>query len=108
MTLDELQDAVTELGVEERGALADSIWESFLTPEEKEIQEEWIAEAERRLEAVRSGKVKTIPWEEVREQLRAKYGAPSVPFHVVEAEVHYFNGNLSRRSGAGRDGTRRA
>lgn len=77
LTLDEIRDAVMELGGEERGALADSIWESFLTPEEKEIQEEWIAEAERRIEDVRTGKVKTIPWEEVRERLRAKYGAPS-------------------------------
>jgi hypothetical protein len=52
-SLDELRDEVLELGVEERGALADAVWESFLTPEEKEIQEEWIAEAERRLEAAR-------------------------------------------------------
>ncbi len=75
-TLDELREEALELGVEERGALADSLWESFLTDEEKQIQEEWIAEAERRLEAARAGKVKSIPWEEVRARLRAKYSGP--------------------------------
>ena len=73
-TLDELRDEVMELSVEERVALADSVWEGLLTPEEKEIQEEWIAEAERRLEAARAGEVKSIPWEEVRARLWAKYG----------------------------------
>ncbi len=72
-TLDELRDEVMELGVEERGALADSIWESFLTDEEREIQDAWIEEAERRLEEYRSGKVKSVPYEEVMARLRAKY-----------------------------------
>jgi len=77
MTLDELREATLELDVEERGMLADFIWETCLTPEEREIQEEWLDEAERRLADVRAGRVKTIPWEEVRERLREKYGAPS-------------------------------
>ena len=72
-TLDELRDEALELGVEERGALADSIWESFLTDEEREIQNAWIEEAERRLEEYRSGKVKASPYEEVMAELRAKY-----------------------------------
>ena len=60
-TLDELRDEVLDLGVEERGALADSIWESFLTDEEKQIQQAWIEEAERRLEDARAGRVESIP-----------------------------------------------
>lgn len=74
-TLDEVRDDAMELGVEERGALADAIWESFLTEEEREIQNEWIAVAEQRLEEMRSGKVKGIPWEKVKADLKAKLDA---------------------------------
>jgi putative addiction module component (TIGR02574 family) len=76
-TLDELRNEALTLGVEERGALADSIWESFLTDEEREIQTAWIVEAERRLEDLRSGKVKGVPWEDVKARLLAKYDADS-------------------------------
>jgi len=71
-TLDEVRDDALELGVEERGALADSIWESFLTDEEREIQNEWIAVVEQRLEDMRSGKVKGIPYEESAAKVRTK------------------------------------
>ena len=76
-TLDEIRDEVMELDVEERGALADSIWESFLTPEEREIQAAWIVEVERRLDEMRSGKVKGISAKKVLARLRAKYDARS-------------------------------
>jgi putative addiction module component (TIGR02574 family) len=72
-TLDDIRDEAMQLGIEERGALADSIWESFLTDEEREIQNAWIDEAERRLANYRSGKTKTIPLEKVMSRLRAKY-----------------------------------
>ena len=76
-TLDELRAEVLQLDTEERGALADSIWESFLTDEEREIQNAWIEEAERRLQEMRSRNVKGIPAEEVLARLRAKYDAGS-------------------------------
>lgn len=71
-TLDEIRDEALGLGVEERGALADSLWESFLTPEEREIQDAWIEEAERRIAAYEAGQTKAIPAEEFFRELRAK------------------------------------
>jgi putative addiction module component (TIGR02574 family) len=73
-TLDEVRADAMQLSVEERGALADSLWESFLTDEERDIQAAWIEEAERRLDEIRSGRAKTVAWEEVRAELMAKYG----------------------------------
>ncbi len=80
-TLDDIRDEVLALDVEERGAVADAVWESFLTDEEREIQAAWIEEAERRLNDIRSGRVKAIPWEQVRAELLAKY-----PPHDVEPD----------------------
>ena len=75
-TLDELREEAMKLGVEERGALADAIWESLLTDEEREIQQSWIEEAERRLQEMEEGTVELIPGEQVIRELRAKYAAP--------------------------------
>lgn len=74
-TFDEVYKDALKLDVELRGALADAIWETFLTDEEREIQNEWISEAERRLEEMRSGKVKGIPYEKVAADVRAKLDA---------------------------------
>jgi putative addiction module component (TIGR02574 family) len=76
-TLDDIRDEVLALEVEERGAVADAIWESFLTDEEREVQAAWIEEAERRIDAMRSGKVKGIPWEQVKAKVLAKLDAES-------------------------------
>jgi len=45
------------------------------TDEEREIEKEWIAVAERRLAEVESGAVKPIPAVEVHKRLRAKLRA---------------------------------
>ena len=73
-TLDEVRADAMALSVEERGALADSLWESLLTDEEREVQAAWVEEAERRVDEMRSGRVKGVPWEDVRAKLLAKYG----------------------------------
>ncbi|MBI4850140.1 MAG: addiction module protein [Nitrospirae bacterium] len=39
----------------------------------KEIDELWAAEAEKRVEDIRTGKVKTIPGDEVFKEIRDKY-----------------------------------
>jgi putative addiction module component (TIGR02574 family) len=49
-----------------------------MSDEEREIQNEWIAEAERRLDEMRSGKVKGIPYEKVVADVRAKLDANRV------------------------------
>ncbi len=71
--LDYIRAKALKLPEEERGALADDLYNSFLTTEEREIQAEWIEIAERRAEELRSGKVKGIPLDEVMRELRAKY-----------------------------------
>ena len=72
-TLDRIRQDAMQLSLEERGALADDLWWSFLTDEERKIQNEWAKLAERRADELRSGKVKGIPFEDVMRELRAKY-----------------------------------
>jgi len=72
-TLDQIRDDALELSIEERGTLADDLWWSFLTPEEREIQKEWIDIAEARAEELRTGKEEGIPLADVMRRLRAKY-----------------------------------
>lgn len=46
-----------------------------LHPAQKEFDELWAAEAERRVEEIRSCKVKTIPGEEVFRKIRQRSGS---------------------------------
>ena len=61
-----LEDALA-LPVEERGHLAEELYDSTLTDEERSLEEEW----DRRAEELISGKVKGIPADEVIEEARA-------------------------------------
>ena len=60
----ELFDEAVSLPVEIRTQLVDKLLRS-LHPIQKEIDELWAAEAEKRGEEIKSGKVKTIPGDEV-------------------------------------------
>ena len=53
--------------------LVDRLLES-IGPTQAEIDELWKIEVERRVEEVRSGKVKTIPGEQVFEEIRNRFG----------------------------------
>ena len=55
---------VMSLPVEVRIQLADKLLRS-LNPSRKEIDEAWATEAEKRVEEIRTGQVKTIPGDEV-------------------------------------------
>jgi putative addiction module component (TIGR02574 family) len=68
----ELIAEVISLPVEERAIVVDSILRSF-NPPEVTIDRQWIAEAERRLEEVRTGRVKTIPGDKVFAQIRKRF-----------------------------------
>lgn len=61
---DELFDEAVLLPIEIRTQLVDKLLRS-LHPVEKEIDELWAAEAEKRVEEIKSGQVKTIPGDEV-------------------------------------------
>jgi putative addiction module component (TIGR02574 family) len=70
--VDELLKRAMALPPEDRGALAASLLDSLDECLEVDVDVEaaWQQEIARRMEEVRSGKVKTIPWREV--QQRAK------------------------------------
>ncbi|MFP4640993.1 MAG: addiction module protein [Dehalococcoidia bacterium] len=60
----ELFDEAISLPVEIRAQLVDELLRS-LHPAQKEIDESWAVEAERRIEEIKSGRVKTIPGDKV-------------------------------------------
>lgn len=53
--------------------LVDRLLES-ISPSQKEIDELWKIEIERRVEEVRSGRVKTIPGEQVFAEIEERFG----------------------------------
>ena len=71
-----LRDQAMQLSPAERIGLAHDLWESVpadhvnLPP----VTEAQLAEVERRLAEHRADPSSAIPWEEVRDRLRAKYG----------------------------------
>lgn len=74
LTLDQITDAAMQLPPTSRAMLADKLVESLGLEEPDEIQLIWSAEAIRRRDEVRSGKVQTVPGEEVLEEVRRLVG----------------------------------
>jgi len=70
---DELIAEAVSLPVEIRTQLVDKLLQS-LNPARKEIDEAWAEEAEKRVEEIRTGKVKTIPAKEVFKNIRNRPG----------------------------------
>ncbi|HEC96802.1 MAG TPA: addiction module protein [Nitrospirae bacterium] len=71
MKTNELIAEAMSLPVEVRTLLVNKLLES-LNPPNKEIDELWAKEAEKRVEDIRTGKVKTIPGEEVFKKISEK------------------------------------
>ncbi|HDH12889.1 MAG TPA: addiction module protein [Nitrospirae bacterium] len=72
MKTNELISKAISLPVEIRTLLVNKLLES-LNPPDKDIDELWAKEAERRIEDIETGKVKTIPGEEVFKKIRKKF-----------------------------------
>lgn len=68
-TVDELVAQAERLPLAERELLVDRLRQTLPHAIDPEIEAAWIEEAERRLDAIESGEVKTIPWEAVRKDL---------------------------------------
>jgi len=68
----DIMDRAEMLPIDLKLELVDRLLES-VSPSQKEIDERWKIEIERRVEEVRSGKVKTIPGEEVFARIRERY-----------------------------------
>jgi len=74
LRVEEIAEAALALPSEARALLADRLVQSLDPAEEGDFHTLWAAEANRRLEEVRSGMVQTIPGEEAMERIRQKYG----------------------------------
>lgn len=71
-TTKKLIDEVLSLPVEERAVIADSLLKS-LNPPDPDIDKKWIEVAQRRLQEIRSGKVKPVPGDEVFSNVRKRF-----------------------------------
>lgn len=67
----EIFNEAISLPIEIRTKLVEKLLLS-LNPSQKEIDKLWAKEAEKRVEEIRSGKVKTIPGKEVFKKMRAR------------------------------------
>ena len=72
MNTKELIDEVVALPVEDRTLLVDSLLRSLNQPE-SDIDKEWASVANRRLIEMRSGKVQSVPGDEVFERVRNRF-----------------------------------
>jgi len=73
LRVEEITDEALALPSEARALLADRLVESLDPAEDGVIHRLWATEGQRRLEELRSGKVKSIPGEVAIERLYAKY-----------------------------------
>ena len=67
-----LRDKALTLSIEERSWLAESLFDSLRTDEERAIEAEWLKEVERRIDDFEAGRVKAIPADEVFCELKTK------------------------------------
>jgi putative addiction module component (TIGR02574 family) len=67
--LEELYEKAAELTAADRAELAGMLLESIEEQSEVGVEAAWAAEIERRMADYRAGRVKTIPWSEVRAAL---------------------------------------
>jgi putative addiction module component (TIGR02574 family) len=71
--LSELLEKALALSTQDRGLLIDRLIASLDDePAEEGVEAAWQQEIERRVEDIRSGRVKTIPGEQVRARARAR------------------------------------
>lgn len=74
LTLEQITNAAMQLPADSRISLAEKLVESLAADEPDEIERLWSAEAVRRRDEVRSGRVKAISGEEVLEEVRRLVG----------------------------------
>jgi putative addiction module component (TIGR02574 family) len=68
----EIIEEATALPVEERALIIDSLLRSLNMPD-RDIEKEWIVVAHRRLEELRSGRVRAIPGDDVFANIRKRF-----------------------------------
>lgn len=73
LTVESITEAVLSLPSDARALLADRLVESLDPLTDESIRDAWSSEALRRLDDVRSGRVRTVSRDEVLARVRAKF-----------------------------------
>jgi putative addiction module component (TIGR02574 family) len=68
--LKDLLKEAMQLPREARAALAEDLLQSLDDEVDEDVEAAWAIEIKRRVEEIRSGNVKTVPWSEVQRQVR--------------------------------------
>lgn len=74
LTLDQITEEALKLPADAKASLADKLVESFELEEPDDIQRLWTAEAIRRRDEIRSGRVSPVPGKEVIDEVRSLVG----------------------------------
>jgi putative addiction module component (TIGR02574 family) len=74
LSVEQIADEALALPSEARALLADRLVESLDPAEDGYVRQLWLDEARRRIEEVRSGRVATIPAEQVFAEVRQAIG----------------------------------
>jgi putative addiction module component (TIGR02574 family) len=67
-----LADKLLSLPCEDRIFLVDKLLKSLNAPSKEEVDKAWAEESERRIDELESGKVQTIPGEQVFREIRKR------------------------------------
>jgi putative addiction module component (TIGR02574 family) len=67
--VEELYEQASQLPEEDRAELAGKLLESIEDRPDDGVEEAWASEVERRMADYRAGRMKTIPWSELRAYL---------------------------------------
>jgi len=74
MTVQEIINAAQALPSAERAQLIHALWSSVPPEDWTPPSDEWMAETQRRSEALDAGEMTTAPWSEVRKRVRQQVG----------------------------------
>lgn len=74
MTIEQLAEEALALSTEQRALLADRLVESLDAGEASRLDQLWTAEAKRRRDEVRQGRVQTVPGDEALARVRRSLG----------------------------------
>ena len=67
-----LEEKILSLPCEDRIYLVEKLLKSLNSPSREEIAKAWAEESERRIDEIESGKVQTIPGEQVFQEIRKR------------------------------------
>ena len=68
-----------QLSPQDRMRLIDALWESVPEDADCPFHQEWAAEFERRLAALREGRTDPIPWDLIRQEALGRIGHGNIP-----------------------------